>query len=283
MATLYIVSTPIGNLGDLTYRAVEVLGSVARILAEDTRRTRILLDHYDIATRLVSAHEHNEMARAEKVVEWLDGGDDLALVTDAGTPLVSDPGQRIVRRVLDAGHAVVPVPGASAALAALVASGLEPEPFTFFGFAPRSGRPREERLEEVSSSPHVVVLYESPNRLAALLADLVRLCGADRDVAVARELTKLHESVFRGTLAEASAYYAGEVVGEVVVVLAGRSAAAADTAEADEAAARALAAGLLAEGRRPSQVARDVARRLRMPRNRAYEITQSLAEESSES
>jgi 16S rRNA (cytidine1402-2'-O)-methyltransferase len=280
MAILYIVSTPIGNLGDLTVRAAEVLGSVARVLAEDTRRTRILLQHYDIGTRLVSVHEHNEMARAGRIVAWLDAGDDLALVTDAGTPLVSDPGLRIVQRVLDAGHQVVPVPGASAALAALVASGLEPEPFTFFGFVPRVGRARTDRLEEIAASPHVVVLYESPNRLPALLADLGRLCGADRRVAVARELTKLHESVFRGTLAEAAAHYAGDVMGEVVVVLAGREPGAASTADADEAAARALAASLLAEGRRPSQVARDVARRLRLSRNQAYRITQSLVEES---
>jgi 16S rRNA (cytidine1402-2'-O)-methyltransferase len=280
MAILYIVSTPIGNLGDLTYRAVEVLGSVARILAEDTRRTRILLRHYDISTRLVSAHEHNEMARAGRVVAWLDAGDDLALVTDAGTPLVSYPGLRIVRRVLEAGHQVVPVPGASAALAALVASGLEPEPFTFFGFVPRSGRARADRLEEIAASPHAAVLYESPNRLSALLADLVRLCGGDRGVAVARELTKLHESVFRGTLAEASAHYSGDVLGEVVVVLAGREPGGEGASDADEAAARALAVSLLAQGGRPSQVARDVARRLRLPRNRAYEITQSLVEES---
>lgn len=279
MATLYIVSTPIGNLGDMTYRAVDVLGSVARVLAEDTRRTRVLLQHYDIHARLVSAHEHNEAARAQRVVEWLDAGDDLALVTDAGTPLVSDPGLRIVQRVLEAGHQVVPVPGASAALAALVASGLEPEPFTFLGFVPRTGRVRRERLEEIAASPHAVVLYESPNRLAALLADLSDLCGGARRVVVARELTKLHETVFRGTLAEASAHHAGEVRGEVVVVLAGREPATASTAEADEAAARALAGSLLAEGRRPSQVARDVARRLRLPRNRAYEITQSLVQE----
>lgn len=279
MATLYIVSTPIGNLGDMTYRAVDVLGSVARVLAEDTRRTRVLLQHYDIHARLVSAHEHNEAARAQRVVEWLDAGDDLALVTDAGTPLVSDPGLRIVQRVLEAGHQVVPVPGASAVLAALVASGLEPEPFTFLGFVPRTGRVRRERLEEIAASPHAIVLYESPNRLAALLADLSDLCGGARRVVVARELTKLHETVFRGTLAEASAHHAGEVRGEVVVVLAGREPATASTAEADEAAARALAGSLLAEGRRPSQVARDVARRLRLPRNRAYEITQSLVQE----
>jgi 16S rRNA (cytidine1402-2'-O)-methyltransferase len=280
MSTLYIVSTPIGNLGDLTYRAVEVLGSVARILAEDTRRTRILLQHYDIGGRLVSAHEHNEAARAERVVEWLDGGEDLALVTDAGTPLVSDPGLRIVRRVLDAGHQVVPLPGASAALAALVASGLEVEPFTFFGFVPRTGRDRKDRLEEIAASPHVTVLYESPNRLARLLADLSGLCGGERRVVVARELTKLHETVFRGTLGEASAHFTGAVLGEVVVVLAGREPGAAGTPAADEAAARALAASLLAEGLRPSQVARDVARRLRLSRNQAYEITQSLVEES---
>src|SRR5687768_6549958 len=148
MATLYIVSTPIGNLGDITYRAVEVLGSVNRILAEDTRHTSILLRKFAITTPLVSAHEHNEAARAEQVVAWLEAGESLALVSDAGTPLLSDPGARMVRAVVAAGHAVVPIPGASALLAALVVSGFEPEPFSFFGFLPRKGGERKALLQE---------------------------------------------------------------------------------------------------------------------------------------
>jgi 16S rRNA (cytidine1402-2'-O)-methyltransferase len=274
MSILYIVSTPIGNLGDVTFRAVEVLSAVARVLAEDTRRTSILLRRYEIGTRLVSAHAHNEAARAQQVLGWLDAGEDLALVSDAGTPLLSDPGARLVREVLGAGHQVVPVPGPSALLAALVASGLEPEPFTFFGFPPRSGGERRRLLERLSALEHTAVLYEAPGRLVRLLADLVEQCGPERRVAVAREVTKLHESFQRGTLAEVLAYYEqGQVRGEVVVVLDGGSGAKPE-AGVD---AAALARTLLEGGMRPSAVARELASRLGMSRNDAYEIALALA------
>ncbi|MFO7892998.1 MAG: 16S rRNA (cytidine(1402)-2'-O)-methyltransferase [Longimicrobiales bacterium] len=274
MATFYIVSTPIGNLADMTYRAVEVLGSVDRILAEDTRRTGILCRHYGIETPLVSAHEHNEAKRAEQVVGWLDHGEELALVSDAGTPLVSDPGSRLVRAVVDAGHDVVPIPGASAVLAALVAAGLDPEPFTFFGFLPRKGRERTERLAELAALPHTGVVYESPERLVTLLEDLAAASDPERRVVVARELTKLHEEHRRGCLADVADHYreAG-VKGEVVVLLAGAEGV---SAEVDEEAAVALATALLDDGGRPSVVAREVARRLGVARNRAYEIVQGL-------
>lgn len=274
LSVFYIVSTPIGNLADMTYRAVEVLRSVDRILAEDTRRTGVLCRHYGIDTPLVSAHEHNEAARAEQVVGWLDAGQALALVSDAGTPLVSDPGVRIVRAVVEAGHDVVPVPGASAALAALVAAGVEPEPFTFFGFLPRSGREREERLAELAALPHTGVVYESPERLATLLAELAARSDPDRRVVVARELTKLHEEHRRGSLAELADHYreAG-VKGEVVVVVAGAEGV---SGEVDAEAAAALARALLDDGGRPSVVAKEVARRLGVPRNRAYDIVQKL-------
>lgn len=277
MSLLYIVSTPIGNLSDITYRAVEVLGAVDRVLAEDTRRTLTLLRHYRIDTPLVSAHEHNEAARAEQVLGWLAAGESLALVTDAGTPLVSDPGARIVQRAVAAGHTVVPVPGASAVLAALVGSGLDAETFTFFGFTPRSGKQRSERLAAIAALSHTSVVYESPGRIAALLADLERLCGPDRPVAVARELTKLHETFFRGTLAEAAAHFAGSSVrGEIVVVVGGRPAGegAADTEEA----ARARTRALLDDGLRPSAAARQVAAEFGIPRNRAYEMALTLGE-----
>jgi 16S rRNA (cytidine1402-2'-O)-methyltransferase len=279
MAQLYIVSTPIGNLGDITYRAVTVLGEVDRILAEDTRRTSILLRHYGISTPLTSAHAHNEAARAAQIVEWLDAGEDVAIVSDAGTPLISDPGARIVQRVVEAGHRVVPVPGPSAVLAALVASGIDPEPFTFFGFTPRSGRARGERLAEVAALRHAAVLYEAPGRVASLLRDLAEVCGGDRRVVVARELTKVHEAFFRGTLAEAVAYYDREPPrGEVVVVVAGGEAGAEEGADVEDR-ARVLGRELLAEGRRPSAVARELAGRLGLPRNRAYEIVLSLSGE----
>jgi 16S rRNA (cytidine1402-2'-O)-methyltransferase len=272
MPTLYIVSTPIGHLEDVTHRAVAVLRDADRVLAEDTRRTAILFRRYGIDTKLVSAHEHNEAARAAAIVGWLDAGETIALVSDAGTPLVSDPGARIVRAAIDAGHPVVPVPGPSALLAALVVSGLPSEPFTFFGFMPRSGAERGARLAELAALGHTAVLYESPNRLAGLLEELAASCGADRPAAVGRELTKLHETVVRGSLGELRDRFAGEPVrGEVVVVLGGAA-----EAEATSDDARALAASLLAAGESPSRAAKEVARRLRIPRNQAYSLVQDL-------
>ncbi|HEX6940122.1 MAG TPA: 16S rRNA (cytidine(1402)-2'-O)-methyltransferase [Longimicrobiales bacterium] len=278
MARLYIVSTPIGNLADTTHRAIEVLGRVDRILAEDTRRTGILLRHYGISTPIISAHAHNEAARAAQVVDWLEAGEDVAIVSDAGTPLVSDPGARIVRKVVEAGHEAVPVPGPSAVLAALVVSGLDPEPFTFFGFLPRGGRAREARLEEIAELRHTAVLYEAPGRLVRTLRDLAERCGGDREAVVARELTKVHESVFRGTLAEAAAYYEREAPrGEIVVLVAGRGEPSAG--DRDVRAARELARELLARGERPSVAVRELARRLGLPRNRAYEIVLGITGE----
>ena len=277
---LYVVSTPIGNLGDITHRAAEILRGADVVLAEDTRRTSILLRHLDAHTRLLSAHEHNEAARADTVVAMLGEGKAVALVSDAGTPLLSDPGARIVRRVVEAGFAVVPVPGASALLAALVASGIEAERFTFLGFPPRKGPERAELLDEVAASPRASVLYESPNRVAALLEDLAAACGGDRRVAVARELTKLHEEFVRGTLAEAAARFAGrEVLGEIVVVVAGRPRDEAAEGEVDALAARAIAQALLARGETPSGVAKELRRRLGIARNEAYRIAQEAAGE----
>jgi 16S rRNA (cytidine1402-2'-O)-methyltransferase len=273
MPPLYIVSTPIGHLEDVTYRAVTVLKDADRVLAEDTRRTAILFRRYGITTPLVSAHEHNEAARVSRILAWLDAGETLALVTDAGTPLLSDPGARIVRAVIDGGHDVVPVPGASALLAALVVSGLPPEPFTFLGFLPRAGGERSRRLAELAGLEHTAVLYESPNRLLALLQELAERCGPDRPVVVARELTKLHETVVRGTLAGVRAELAdGTVRGEVVVVLGGAVPAAASPEDA-----AIVAASLLAAGESPRSAARELARRLRIPRNEAYSLVLSLA------
>jgi 16S rRNA (cytidine1402-2'-O)-methyltransferase len=279
-STLFIVSTPIGNLGDTSFRAVATLRSVGRVLAEDTRRTGILMRHYGIDTPLVSAHEHNEAARAEQIVAWLEEGQDLALVSDAGTPLLSDPGSRIVRRVIAAGHAVVPIPGASALLAALVGAGIEAEPFTFWGFPPRSGRERTGLLERVAALDHTSVLYEAPGRLLRLLTDLRAVCGPERPVAVARELTKLHETFVRGTLAETIAIYDGKSVkGEVVVVVAGVG----DVAEPPSAAAATdLARALLREGVAPSAVARELARSFSISRNGAYSIALAAAAEREE-
>jgi len=277
MATLYLVSTPIGNLGDLSPRAREVLSEVTRILAEDTRRTRPLLTHLGLTTPLVSLHAHNEASREEAVLGWLRDGEDLALVSDAGTPLVSDPGERLVAAVLVAGHGVVPVPGPSAILAALVASGLRTQPFTFLGFIPRKGRERRALLDRLSATPDTTVLFESPERLVKLLKELHAVSPRGRRGAVARELTKLHEEFVRGTLEELALHFSSTPPrGEVTLVLEGIPEEQTASEEADRAAAVALATALLEDGASPSRAAKEVARRLRMPRNLAYEVVHSL-------
>jgi 16S rRNA (cytidine1402-2'-O)-methyltransferase len=274
MGKLFVVSTPIGNLEDVTRRAERVLAEAAHVLAEDTRRTGRLLEHLGVDAKLLSLHAHNEASRRARVLEWLDAGEDVALVSDAGTPLVSDPGARIVQAALAAGHEVFPIPGPSAVLAALVASGLPAERFTFLGFPPRRGAERRRLLERVAGAEETVVLFESPERLRDLLDDLESACGGERRVAVARELTKLHETVVRGTLTDARRYYEGRTVrGEVTLVVESAQVQQAPD-EVDQEAGRALARALLSEGASASHAAREVARRLRLPRNLAYEVVQ---------
>ena len=219
---LVVVGTPIGNLGDLSPRAVAALSSADVVYCEDTRHSRKLLTHAGITgvpTR--SLHEHNEADRAEEVVAAVAAGRTVALVSDAGMPAVSDPGVHTVAAVAAAGLAVTVVPGPSAVLTALVASGLATGRFCFEGFLPRSGQDRTERLAIVAAEPRTTVLFEAPGRVAATLADLAKVCGYERPVAVARELTKIHEEVWRGTLGEVTLRAADGVRGEVVLVVAG--------------------------------------------------------------
>jgi 16S rRNA (cytidine1402-2'-O)-methyltransferase len=223
---LYLVATPIGNLDDITLRALAILRGVDLVLAEDTRRTRKLLSHFGIAARLQSLHEHNETARAPGLVARLAAGERMALVSDAGTPLVSDPGHELVRAAIAAGVPVVPVPGASALLAALTASGLPLDRFTFVGYLPRKRGARERLFAELAADPGTLVFLESPRRLARSLADAAAVLGA-RPAVVARELTKVHEEHVRGTLPEIAARLAeGEVRGEVIVCVAGHGSVA---------------------------------------------------------
>ena len=280
MSTLYIVATPIGNLSDASARSIEVLGAVDGILAEDTRRTQKLLARFDLPTSLTSLHEHNEASRIPRVMARLDGGDNLALVSDAGTPLLSDPGERLVRAVLDAGHTVVPVPGPSAILSALMGAGFPTVPFIFHGFVPRKGKLRQAMLEQVAAAPETSVVFESPERVAALLEDFVGLVADDRLVVVAREMTKIHEEFFRGTMAEAACYYAeNKARGEVTLVVSLRPPAE-GRESVDEAAARALARALLDEGLTLSRAAREVSSRLGIAKNAAYEIVHSIGDSS---
>lgn len=218
--TLYLVSTPIGNLADLSPRALEVLGRVPVVYAEDTRRTLKLVRHFDLQTQLVSLHAHNERDRIDEVLAALTAGSDVALVTDAGTPGVSDPGAALVQAAAAAGHAIVPVPGPSAVLAALAASGFGADEFAFYGFPPRGGTERAAWLERCRRTGVTVVAFESPNRLGRLLVDLAEAGLAGTPACVCREMTKLHEEVRRGTVAALADYYRGaDVRGEVTLVL----------------------------------------------------------------
>lgn len=226
-AELFIVSTPIGNLSDMTYRAVEVLKSAGVIACEDTRHSRKLLDHFGISKPLVSLHEHNEAARTEELIARLTGGESVAVISDAGTPLVSDPGFRLVRAAVEGGIRVTPVPGASAVMAALAGSGMATDEFHFAGFLPRKEGERRRRLEELSSTRATLALYEAPHRILFVLKEIAEVMG-DPEVCVARELTKLHEEFLRGRASEVEADLRrrGEVKGEFTVLVAPRQEAA---------------------------------------------------------
>ena len=196
--TLYVVATPIGNLEDITLRALRILKEVDLIACEDTRQTQKLLNHYNIPTRTISYHEHNEMTRASELVQHMQGGASVALVTDAGMPGISDPGFRLISLAIRQQVAVVPIPGASAFLSALVASGLPTDSFRFSGFLPAKGGERRAALDTIKLSPRTQVFYEAPHRVVAALEDIVEVLGPYRPIVIAREVTKLHEEFLRG-------------------------------------------------------------------------------------
>jgi len=208
--TLYVVATPVGNLRDVTLRALDILGTVDVVAAEDTRVTAVLLRHFGIAARPLSLHEHNEATRAARIVGMLGEGRSVALVSDAGTPAVSDPGALLVRAVRDAGFAVVPIPGANAAIAAVSAAGLTAPHFLFLGFLPATAKARRDALIAVAALPFALVVYEAPHRVGATLAALIDVLGGERELTVARELTKKFETIARLPLAEATAWLAAD-------------------------------------------------------------------------
>lgn len=252
----------------MTYRAVEVLASTALVIAEDTRHSRRLLEHYRIATPLRSYHEHNEAKETPRIVARLLKGDSISLISDAGTPLISDPGSRLVSAALEAGVKVVPVPGASAVIAALVGSGLPLDSFTFVGFLPRKGKERSRALSEIVDSRMTVVVYEAPTRVAETLADLAQAGAADRHAVVARELTKQFEEFRRGSVSElANAYRDADPRGEVVLLVSGGEAN--KLSEDDLTAA---ASELKAAGKTSRDVMEHLVSALGAPRNLAYRI-----------
>ena len=276
--TLYVVATPIGNLADITLRAIEVLRTVPLIAAEDTRHTQRLLQRHEIATRTTSYHARSGPGRLATLIGHLRDGQDLAVVTDAGTPGVSDPGAELVAAWTGEGGTVVPIPGASAVLAAVVASGVVGPRWSFEGFLPRSGRDRREQLARIAADERATVVYEAPNRVAATLRDLATACGGKRPGAVCRELTKVHETITRGTLETlAAAAASGEIParGEFVLVV-GHRVGAADPEQAAQDADEALAAArreverLVSSGVARGEAARRVAAATGIPRRGLY-------------
>ncbi|HET7091513.1 MAG TPA: 16S rRNA (cytidine(1402)-2'-O)-methyltransferase [Anaerolineae bacterium] len=274
MGTLYIVGTPIGNLGDMTFRALETLRAVSLIVAEDTRRARVLLNHFDIDKPTLSLFEHNEAARVERVLRALDAGD-VALISEAGMPGLSDPGYDLIRAALAHGVTVTPIPGPTAAIAALVASGLPTDAFVFLGFLPRRAADRRRLLRDVSRERRTLVAYEAPHRLAEALADIQHVLG-DRAIAVARELTKRHEEIWRGAVSGARARFTGEVLGEVTLVVAG----APEPQPWSEPDVRAAVAQALRDGASISDAARDVAVVSGWLRREVYHIALRLSQPS---
>lgn len=268
--TLYVVATPIGNLEDLTFRAKRVLEESDVIACEDTRHARILLSHYGITTPLVSYHEHNERGRAADLVGRLRSGKDVALISDAGTPALSDPGFPLIREAVASGITVVVVPGPNAALAALAVAGLPTDRFVFLGFLPRRSGERVRALEAVRLAPWTLVIYEAPHRVTAVLRDLRAVLG-DRRVAVARELTKRFEEVFRGTISEALAHLdVHRPRGEFTLVVEGALQASRAAPGGQDAGSRMRE--LLQAGRSPKDAVAEVMRASGLPRREAYRL-----------
>lgn len=270
---LIVVATPIGNVGDLSPRAAEALREADVVCCEDTRHTGQLLARLGLrASRLLSVHAHNERERVAEILELLGGGQRVALVSDAGTPALSDPGELVIVAAIAAGHKVTTVPGPSAAVSALVVAGLGTARWRFEGFLPRRGSERARRLAEIAAAPHPSVIYESPQRVASTLQDLASCCGADRRVAVCRELTKLFEETWRGTLAEAcERSTAGAIRGEHVIVVA--AAPAGEHPAPSEVEVRRAVANRMSAGVSRRQAAAEVAEELGVSKRLAYEIS----------
>jgi 16S rRNA (cytidine1402-2'-O)-methyltransferase len=272
MGTVQVVATPIGNLEDITLRALRILAEAHCIFAEDTRRTRILLDRHGIANRVISLHSRNEEGRIAEALEGLERGEKLAVVSDAGTPLVSDPGAHLVAAAAEAGHRVEPIPGPSAVLAALSISGLRTHPFTFLGFLPRRGGGRRRLLAAHRDRSEALVVFESPNRLGETLKDCVAVFGGERRACVAREMTKVHEEAVRGPLQDLVTRFAEGARGEVTLIVEGGESRDSFTAESplDEAEIERRLEDMTREGRRPREIAAILAPLSILPRRELY-------------
>ena len=276
--TLYVVATPIGNLDDMTFRAVQVLQGVDRIAAEDTRHTGRLLQHFQITTPQISYHEHNYSQRGGQIIEKLRQGEAIALVTDAGMPGISDPGYELITACLQAAIPIVPIPGCTAVTTALSAGGLPTDRFVFEGFIPPKGQERATRLDSLATEERTIVLYESPHRLRQTLQDLATTLSADRLVVLARELTKLYEEFWRGTLGGAIEHYQHqEPRGEFTILLQGSTA---EPKMLSSAVIKAELRDLIVNGMSRSQASRHLAKLTPMPRQQLYQIALEINLES---
>lgn len=270
--TLYLVPTPIGNLSDMTFRALEVLQAVDLICAEDTRNTKRLLNHFEITTPQISFHEHNTKERIPVLLEKLRAGEDLAQVSDAGMPSISDPGQELVSACIASGITVVPLPGANAALTALIASGLVPQPFMFYGFLPRKKSTRTEELLKLNEQEVTLIFYEAPHRLLKTLEAMAEVFGSERKITLGRELTKKYEEFLRGTLAEAIEWAkAGEIKGEFVLVVQGNPDPKKETEPEVELPLKEQVENLITqEGMRPNAAIKEIAKKNGLKKQLVY-------------
>ncbi|MCC5636438.1 16S rRNA (cytidine(1402)-2'-O)-methyltransferase [Nostoc sp. CHAB 5844] len=272
--TLYVVGTPIGNLEDITFRAVRILQTVDLIAAEDTRHTGKLLQHFQVKTPQLSYHEHNRNSRIPEILEHLSNGKAIALVSDAGMPGISDPGYELIKACIDAGIKVVPIPGASAAITALSAAGLPTDKFTFEGFLPPKAQQRREHLENLQTEFRTLIFYESPHRLPETLQDLADIFGSDRQIVLARELTKLYEEFWRGTIVDAIAHYnQRQPQGEYTLVVAGTPATQPLLTETE---LKAELQQLISQGISRSQASRQLAKFTSLSRRQVYQLALSI-------
>lgn len=273
---LYVVGTPIGNLEDITFRAVRILQTADVIAAEDTRHTGKLLHHFQITTPQLSYHEHNQHKRIPELLEQLHQGKAIALVTDAGMPGISDPGYELVKACTEAGISVVPIPGASAAITALSAAGLPTDRFVFEGFLPAKGQERQQRLEALKTESRTLILYEAPHRVRQTLQDLATVLGENRPIVLARELTKFHEEFWRGSIGDAIAHHTQrEPQGEFTLVVAGSQQ---QKPQLSDAAIKAELQSLLNQGLSRSQASRQLAELTSLPRRHIYQLALEIAD-----
>ena len=275
--TLYIVGTPIGNLEDISFRAVRILQSVDLIAAEDTRHTGKLLHHFQIKVPQVSCHEHNQKQRIPELIEKLQAGKNIAVVTDAGMPGISDPGYEIVKACIEAALLVVPIPGPNAAITALSAAGLATEKFVFEGFLSTKGKQRKQRLEMLQNESRTMILYESPHRLRKTLQDLEKTLGKNRQIALGRELTKIHEEFWRGTIGAALSHYENTVQpqGEFTLVVAGKSE---EAAAISETVLKTELENLLKQGMSRSEATKHLTQQTSVSRRKIYQISLTIPE-----